>query len=67
MSRDYDPAIDGPLPSAATVSIDGRDDGYWVVATTKSGLSGEVGPFNTVHEAGRAANDMQSMINGLRN
>jgi hypothetical protein len=45
------------------VSIDSREDGYWVVATMPSGLAGEIGPFETVAEAGRAANDMQAILN----
>lgn len=45
------------------VTKDSRDDGYWVVATMPSGFSGEIGPFDTVAEAGRAANDMQEMLN----
>ena len=45
------------------VTIDSREDGYWIVATMPSGFSGEIGPFETVAEAGRAANDAQAMLN----
>ena len=61
------PCPKAPLAKKVQVSIDARDDGYWVVAKTASGLSGEIGPFTTVSEAGRTANDMQRMINGLCN